>query len=186
MGCEGMTSLQLLGIQLACQIVPEPQDVQDEILTDSGHKTTTTVILEGRMSFWIGRGIKPQIQRQLLEGDYSFSPLRRVHRTEGFLEIWTALDSLVLKATAIVLTKCLAPRLSKRCTHLAGNGGAKVVVREVLSKLSQNKFVFRTDVKSYYASRAVQKLIAAESHFQSDVCQRLATYNLIRLKLAVR
>ena len=55
MGCEGMTSLQLLGIQLACQIVPEPQDVQDEILTDSGHKTTTTVILEGRMSFWIGR-----------------------------------------------------------------------------------------------------------------------------------
>ena len=58
----------------------------------------------------------------------------------------------MLKATAIVLTKCLAPRLSKRCTHLAGNGGAKAVVREVLSKLSQNKFVFRTDVKSYYAS----------------------------------
>ena len=56
MACEGMTSLQLLGIQLACQIVPEPQDVQDEILTDSGHKITTTVILEGRMSFWIGRG----------------------------------------------------------------------------------------------------------------------------------
>jgi hypothetical protein len=56
MACEGMTSLQLLGIQLACKIVPEPQDVQDEILTDSGHKTTTTVILEGRMSFWIGRG----------------------------------------------------------------------------------------------------------------------------------
>jgi len=63
MGCEGMTSLQLLGIQLACKIVPEPQDVQDEILTDSGHKTTTTVILEGRMSFWIGRVGTPRAAR---------------------------------------------------------------------------------------------------------------------------
>ena len=55
MGGEGMTSLQLLGIQLRCQIVPERQDVKDEILTDLGHKTITTVILEGRMSFWTGR-----------------------------------------------------------------------------------------------------------------------------------
>jgi len=32
------------------------------------------------------------------------------------------------------------------------NGGAKAAVREVLAKLTENKFVFRTDVKSYYAS----------------------------------
>ena len=31
-------------------------------------------------------------------------------------------------------------------------GGAKAAVREVLAKLPENKFVFRTDVKSYYAS----------------------------------
>lgn len=79
--------------------------------------------------------VKPQLQRQLLDGDYSFSPLHRVHRTNDCLEVWSALDSLVLKAIAIVLTKRLAPRLSKRCTHLAGNGGAKAAVREVLNKL---------------------------------------------------
>jgi RNA-directed DNA polymerase len=96
--------------------------------------------------------IKPQLQAQLLQGDYSFSPLRRVHLQGQCLEIWTALDSLVLKSMAIVLAKHLAPKLSRRCTHLAGNGGAKAAVRGVLNHLPKNKFVFRTDVKHYYAS----------------------------------
>jgi len=93
--------------------------------------------------------IKPSLRRELHEGRYRFSPLRRIHRTEDSLEIWSALDSLVLKALAIVLTKRLAPSLSKHCTHLAGNGGAKAAVRQVLDKLPKNKFVYRTDVKSY-------------------------------------
>ena len=50
-----MTSPQFLGIQLVCQIVPEQGDRQDEILPDSGRKTTTTAILDGRMSLWIAR-----------------------------------------------------------------------------------------------------------------------------------
>jgi RNA-directed DNA polymerase len=95
---------------------------------------------------------KPSLQRQLLAGQYRFSSLKRIHRNDEDLEIWSALDSLVLKAIAIVLTRHLAPSLSKRCTHLAGNGGAKAAVREALDKLPENKFVFRTDVKSYYAS----------------------------------
>jgi len=35
---------------------------------------------------------------------------------------------------------------------LAGNGGAKAAVREVVGKVAKNRFVFRSDVKSYYAS----------------------------------
>jgi retron-type reverse transcriptase len=96
--------------------------------------------------------IKPVLQRKLLAGRCRFSPLRRIHRREDSLEIWSALDSLVLKAMAIVLTNHLAPKLSKHCTHLAGNGGAKAAVRHVLGKLPENQFVFRTDVKRYYAS----------------------------------
>ena len=42
-------------MQLVGQIVPEQRDEPDEILPDSGRKTLTTEILEGRMSFWIGR-----------------------------------------------------------------------------------------------------------------------------------
>jgi RNA-directed DNA polymerase len=51
-----------------------------------------------------------------------------------------------------VLTEYLSPRLSPRCCHVAGNGGAKAAVRLVLRKLPLNRFVFRTDVQSYYAS----------------------------------
>ncbi len=86
--------------------------------------------------------------------------MRRIHRSEDVLEIWSALDALVLKAIAIVLSKHLVPQLSSRCCHLAGNGGAKAAVRHVLDKLPQNKFVFRTDVKSYYASIRHEVLFA--------------------------
>jgi hypothetical protein len=34
--------------------------------------------------------------------------------------------------------------------------------------------------------RTIQKLIAGKSHFHCEACQRLATHNLIRLKLADR
>ena len=83
--------------------------------------------------------IKPQLQRALREGCYTFCSLRRIHGTDDDLVIWSALDSLVLKAIRILLAKRLAPKLSKRCTHLAGNGGAKAAVREVLNKLAANK-----------------------------------------------
>ena len=96
--------------------------------------------------------LKRQLQADLNRGRYRFSPLRRFHRDGDCWEIWSALDSLVLKAIAIVLTQRLAPQLSKRCTHLAGNGGAKGAVHDVVGNLPQNRFVFRTDVKSYYAS----------------------------------
>ena len=36
--------------------------------------------------------------------------------------------------------------------RLSGNGGGKAAVRAVISKLMNNEFVFRTDVKHYYAS----------------------------------
>jgi len=103
---------------------------------------------------------KPMLQGALRAGTFRFSPLRRVHTSEGDLDLWAALDALVLKALAIVLTDHLAPRLSAHCHHLAGNGGAKAAVRHVRENLAQNQFVFRTDVKSYYASIDHQVLFA--------------------------
>ncbi|NEO96202.1 MAG: reverse transcriptase, partial [Moorea sp. SIO3G5] len=64
----------------------------------------------------------------------------------------SSLDALVLKAMTIVLTEQLTPVLSPRCFHLAGHGGLKGAVREVAENVSDHTFVFRTDVKSYYAS----------------------------------
>ena len=96
--------------------------------------------------------IKPQLKAKLHAGQYRFSPLKRIHRAEDKLEIWSTLDSLVLKAMAVVLTQRLSPLLSSRCCHLMGNGGSKAAVRYVRDRISAHKFVFRTDVKSYYAS----------------------------------
>ncbi len=56
----------------------------------------------------------------------------------------------MLKALAITLPKYLP--VSPRCTHVRGHGGAKAAVRQVMAGLPDNRFVLRTDVKSYYAS----------------------------------
>jgi len=42
--------------------------------------------------------------------------------------------------------------VSRRCSHIKSHGGAKYAVREVRNNLPDNRFVLRTDVKSYYAS----------------------------------
>ncbi len=96
--------------------------------------------------------LKPQLQAQLRAGTYRFSAVRRIQTAEGAVEVWAALDALVLKALAIVLARRLAPHLSPRCTHLAGHGGSKAAVRAVAENLAANTFVLRADVKSYYAS----------------------------------
>nr|MDZ8210241.1 hypothetical protein [Nostoc sp. ChiSLP03a] len=95
---------------------------------------------------------KPQIVAQLLAGTYRFREQRRVTAQGEVKEIWAAQDALVLKALAIVLHEELQPHLSPRCFHLAGTGGLKGAVREVNAHLHENKFVFGTDVKGYYAS----------------------------------
>jgi retron-type reverse transcriptase len=79
-------------------------------------------------------------------------PIRRFHRGDETIEVWAALDALVLKATALVLTAHWLPDFSPHCHHLRGRGGAKAAVRFVHEHLAANTFVFRTDVKSDYAS----------------------------------
>ncbi len=94
---------------------------------------------------------KEQIKRELLSGNYRFSLLSRITLKDGEdTELWSARDALVLKALAIVLGEHLP--VSSRCTHIKGHGGAKYAVREVRDHLAANRFVLRTDVKSYYAS----------------------------------
>ncbi|MBN3940004.1 reverse transcriptase/maturase family protein [Nostoc sp. NMS9] len=106
---------------------------------------------------------KPQLVEQLRAGKYRFREQRRVTSQGEVKEIWAALDALVLKAVSIVLQDYLQPHLSTRCFHLAGRGGLKGAVREVADCVSKFEFVFRTDVKGYYASinhEILYKLVA--------------------------
>jgi RNA-directed DNA polymerase len=94
---------------------------------------------------------KPRVQAALLSGRYRFEPLQLITKADGSeADLWSARDALVLKALALVLADALP--ISPRCTHIKGNGGAKATVRQVAAALATNRFVLRTDVKSYYAS----------------------------------
>jgi len=98
---------------------------------------------------WAGE--KDRIKGDILSGRYRFSLLSRINAW-GWrgADLWSARDALVLKSMALVLGEHLP--VSRACTHIKGHGGAKHAVREVRENLSDNRFVFRTDVKSYYAS----------------------------------
>jgi hypothetical protein len=95
---------------------------------------------------------KPQLQAELLAGTYRFREQRLIRGEERTVELWAAMDALVLKALAIALGEHLRPDLSERVYHRSGSGGIKAAVREVTVHLVEHQFVFRTDVKGYYAS----------------------------------
>ena len=82
----------------------------------------------------------------MLEGRYRFGPVERFNTDDGQLELWSALDALVLKAVAIVLSRRLT--LPDRCFHVVGHGGAKAAVRAVAGAVADHQFVYRSDVKS--------------------------------------
>ncbi len=94
---------------------------------------------------------KDRLKAELAAGRFRFGLLTRITLVDGEeVDLWSARDALVLKALTIVLAKHLP--VSDRCTHVKGHGGAKAAVRQVWARLAENRFVLRTDVKSYYAS----------------------------------
>lgn len=70
---------------------------------------------------------------------------------------WDGNDAACLKNLSEYLSKIL-PK-SAACTHVKGNGGLKGAVRAVQNALGKHRYVFRTDVKSYYASIDHYKLM---------------------------
>ena len=96
--------------------------------------------------------LRPRIQHSLRTGEYRLDVLALIPHSADHLALWSARDALVLKAISIVLTRHLAPRLPRTCTHLINNGGAKAAVRRVAGHLPGHQFVFRSDVWRYYAS----------------------------------
>ena len=116
--------------------------------------------------------LKPQLQAELVAGTYRLSAVQRIHGYEDghatSRELWSALDALVLKALAIVLTRYFEPQLAASCYHLSGHGGAKAAVRAVAAQLEQHTFVFRSDVKSYYASIEHDVLFSLLQAFIAD------------------
>ncbi|MEH6579730.1 MAG: reverse transcriptase/maturase family protein [Amphritea sp.] len=88
---------------------------------------------------------------QLRQQTFQFSPMSTIIKTNGdAIQLWSAIDALVLKAISLVLPGYL--RLSCHCTHVKGHGGLKATVNDVQCHLHHYKFVMRTDVKNYYST----------------------------------
>jgi len=94
--------------------------------------------------------VKPDLQKQLLDGTYQFSPQQEIRFKNETIELWASLDALVLKAVTLVLTQHLKPHISNQCVHVKGNSGGKESVRQITRHIKENSFVFRCDVKDYY------------------------------------
>jgi len=107
------------------------------------------------------------IRMDLTSGRFRFGLLSRFETDDGGeIEMWGARDALVLKALSIVLAQVLPS--SPRCTHLKNHGGAKAAIRQVQRHLGANRFVLRTDVKSYYASIGHVPLMERLARFAPD------------------
>ena len=96
--------------------------------------------------------VKPDLQKQLFDGTYQFSPQQEIRFENETIEIWASLDALVWKSLTLVLTQHLKPHISNQCVHAKGNGGSKEAVCQITRHLKENCFVFRSNVKGYYAS----------------------------------
>ncbi len=101
---------------------------------------------------WQWPTLKPQLQTALLDGTYRFQPVTRIHGNGRITDLFASQDALVLKAITLVLMETLEPEISPHCHHLVGHGGMKGAVRAVYENLADYNFVFRTDVKGYYAN----------------------------------
>jgi RNA-directed DNA polymerase len=110
---------------------------------------------------------KTRIRQEVQAGQFRFDLLSRIALSNGDeVDLWSSRDALVLKALALVLAENLP--VSRRCTHVKGHGGAKYAVRDVRDHLANSHFVFRTDVKFYYASIDHFKLLDQVAAYIKD------------------
>ena len=96
------------------------------------------------------QAVKPDLQKQLLDGTYQFNSRPEIRFKKETIEIWALLDALVLKTVTLVLTQHLKPHISNQCVHVKGNGDSNEAVRQITGHIKENSFVFRCDVKDYY------------------------------------
>ncbi|MEM5507219.1 reverse transcriptase domain-containing protein [Shewanella frigidimarina] len=98
--------------------------------------------------------------QQLASGDYHLKPMRVIQKANGDTRaLWDSDDAVVIH----MLTQYLTPRIPvhSRCEHVKGHGGGKASVQALHQVITSTDaaFVYRTDIKGYYANINNQQLL---------------------------
>lgn len=94
----------------------------------------------------------PLIRQRLRDGSYKFEALQIYEFPDKTLSIFSARDSLVLKAMSLVMGEYLQDKLPKECVHVKNHGGLKQTVQQVWDQLPDYKYTLKSDIRGYYAS----------------------------------
>ena len=107
------------------------------------------------------------VVRALIKGTWGFSWCDGV-RLQGRKE-WVAvrpyLDRFVVSLVRIYLTSVLRPILAKNNYYARAGRGRKVALKDFMAAREQYSYVFKTDVRSYYASIDQARLLAKLSRY---------------------
>ena len=126
--------------------------------------------------------VKAELITKLSNNAYHLQALKRHSINGESFDVWEAIDSLVIKATALAIEKRYEIFFPKSCTHVKGHGGCQGAVEKVRRQMGQYEHFCKSDVKSYYASIDHNILLDLLSRRIScptilsivkDVCERL-------------
>lgn len=84
--------------------------------------------------------LKSELCAQLCQGRFRFSPLRQYRFPDQRLTLWSAIDAIVLRAMAQVLSAWIRPQLDQ-VYHVKGQGGIHGALAFVQQRLGQHTFV---------------------------------------------
>jgi len=96
--------------------------------------------------------LKNQIILDIFNSTYKISPLQRIDNNLDGIKVWTASDSLVLKAITIYLSKFMPVKDLGPAKHLKDRGGIHAAVAEVKQAKPGYKFILKSDIYHYYES----------------------------------
>ena len=97
--------------------------------------------------------LRRQLQTDLLAGNYLLSSAKLIKKVDHSILMWSSLDAIVLKALSLLLERTIYPKLSiyQRCYHTKGKG-LKTAIKVISSNAKSYSFVYKTDIRQYYAS----------------------------------
>lgn len=105
----------------------------------------------------------------LILGDYRLSPMLMIKKQDQtYIAMWSASDAFILKIVALILLKEQVLPVSRLCTHVKGHS-TKHHLATIEARIKKGyKYVYRTDIASYYANIDKYRLLEDISKYVKE------------------